>query len=188
MDKKQEIIETAKTVFRQYGLSKTTLEDIASRMGMKKNSLYYYFKSKNDLVIDVLKSEFDDFVGEQMQIIRQEEGLKEKLIRFLTYRVSEAYKFLSEYNVLNSTENTHLHGIVHQESEKLLLAELNVINTLLGYYNLNDRDKDTLSTVVLSICQGFVYKRFMYKLSEEKISEDIKATVDMLFSGINLSE
>lgn len=36
MDKKKEIIQIAKCVFRQYGLHKTTLEDVSSRLGMKK--------------------------------------------------------------------------------------------------------------------------------------------------------
>ncbi|MDD4155386.1 MAG: TetR/AcrR family transcriptional regulator [Endomicrobiaceae bacterium] len=187
MEKKQEIIETAKQVFRQYGLNKTTLEDIASRLNMKKNSLYYYFKSKNALVISVLEAEFKEFLDEQMQIIQFEESLKDKLNRFLTYRVKEAYKFLKDYNIFNNAENGQLHNILHKESEKLLKAELKVINSLLERYNLCQKDNDILSTIILSISQGFVYRMGLYNLSEEKIVEDIHNTVDMLFSGINLS-
>lgn len=188
MTKKDEIIETAKSVFRQYGLNKVTLEDVASRLGMKKNSLYYYFKNKNDLVIEVFKSEFSDFINGQLQIIQYNEPLKEKLVRFLSYRVTEAYKFLTDYNVLSNTETTKFHDTLHRESEKLLLAELNVINLLLEHYNINERDKETLSTIILSICQGFVYKMYLYNLSQEKIADDIVATVNMLFSGISLSQ
>lgn len=122
-----------------------------------------------------------------MEIIKYEEALKDKLIRFLTYRVEGAYKFLSDYNVLNCSETSEFHKVLDKEAEILLMSELEVINKLLLHYSISDQDRETLSTVILSICQGFVYKKYLYNLSDEKISQDIKATVEMLFTGIQLS-
>jgi AcrR family transcriptional regulator len=54
-DKREQILKSASIFFGKYGFSKTTLDDIAGYMGMKKNSLYYYFPSKEALFEEVTK-------------------------------------------------------------------------------------------------------------------------------------
>ena len=44
----QDIINGAKKLVQQYGLKKTTMEDIAKAAGKSKSTLYYYFKDKED--------------------------------------------------------------------------------------------------------------------------------------------
>lgn len=55
--KKNEIKDAGIKSFTAYGYYKTTLEDIASMLGMKKNSLYYYFESKEALFHELIEDE-----------------------------------------------------------------------------------------------------------------------------------
>ena len=48
--KKIEILEGASRVFRHRGLHATGMRDIAAECGMQVGNLYYYFKSKQDLL------------------------------------------------------------------------------------------------------------------------------------------
>ncbi|MBK7652520.1 MAG: helix-turn-helix transcriptional regulator [Flammeovirgaceae bacterium] len=57
----QSIIDAAKKLMQQYGLSKTTMEDIAKAAGKGKSTLYYYFKSKEEIFDAVINQEMDDF-------------------------------------------------------------------------------------------------------------------------------
>ena len=41
---REESITAAQKLFQQYGLHKTTMEDIAKAMGRGKSTLYYYYK------------------------------------------------------------------------------------------------------------------------------------------------
>ena len=50
MDRKEEILNPASKAFDKYGLLKTKLEDIAKECGIKKTALYYYFKSKAEII------------------------------------------------------------------------------------------------------------------------------------------
>ena len=43
------IIETARQVFKKYGYDKTLMEHIAKAAGKGKSSIYYYFKSKEQI-------------------------------------------------------------------------------------------------------------------------------------------
>ncbi len=48
--KKMEILEMAAEVFRRKGFHTTTMEDISTQLMMTKGSLYYYFKSKDEVL------------------------------------------------------------------------------------------------------------------------------------------
>ncbi len=55
---KEKIMEAAVELFERYGYEKTTLEDIAGRIGKTKTSVYYYFDGKQDILREVLSREF----------------------------------------------------------------------------------------------------------------------------------
>ena len=44
-EKQQLLLQAASEVIAQYGLRKTTLEDIAEKAGVAKATIYYYFDS-----------------------------------------------------------------------------------------------------------------------------------------------
>jgi len=46
---RDEILRAAMGLFKTYGLDKTTMEDIADAAGKGKSTLYYYFKTKEDV-------------------------------------------------------------------------------------------------------------------------------------------
>jgi len=49
------IVHTASQVFSRFGFKKATMEDIANAVGMGKSSIYYYFKSKEEIFEAVVK-------------------------------------------------------------------------------------------------------------------------------------
>ncbi|HEU0197922.1 MAG TPA: TetR/AcrR family transcriptional regulator [Nevskiaceae bacterium] len=51
----QVILDTAAKLFRQRGYASVSLRDVASKCGMKAGSLYYHFKSKDEIVSEVLR-------------------------------------------------------------------------------------------------------------------------------------
>jgi TetR/AcrR family transcriptional regulator, cholesterol catabolism regulator len=50
----QDIIETAAQIFQSQGYAETSVHDIAEAVGILKGSLYYYIKSKEDLLFQVM--------------------------------------------------------------------------------------------------------------------------------------
>ncbi|HIE30743.1 TPA: TetR/AcrR family transcriptional regulator, partial [Candidatus Poribacteria bacterium] len=62
-DKKEFIIEASRELFARFGLKKTTMDEIAKKCGMSKATLYYYFKSKEDIFRAVIDKEFNIFRG-----------------------------------------------------------------------------------------------------------------------------
>jgi AcrR family transcriptional regulator len=56
---KDKIVAKSREHFARFGLSKTSLNDIAKSINMGKSSLYYYFQSKEQLFESVLIAEAD---------------------------------------------------------------------------------------------------------------------------------
>lgn len=52
-NKREQILETANLIINKQGLKELTLAKIASEMGISKGTLYYYYKSKTDLLFDL---------------------------------------------------------------------------------------------------------------------------------------
>lgn len=67
-DTRQRIQDVARQLFGQKGVQRTSLQDIADRLGITKPALYYHFKSREDLVRSILQpliEEGERFVTEQ---------------------------------------------------------------------------------------------------------------------------
>ena len=60
--KKDQILKAAWNCFVHHGFEKTTMDDIASSIGMKKASLYYYFENKEAIFKEVIEDEIDIFI------------------------------------------------------------------------------------------------------------------------------
>jgi AcrR family transcriptional regulator len=65
-DTRSRLRELALELFAEQGYEKTSLREIAERLGVTKAALYYYFKSKEDIVRSLVEdyvAELDDLIG-----------------------------------------------------------------------------------------------------------------------------
>ncbi len=82
-----DIIEAARKLFTQYGLKKTTMDDVARAAGKGKSSLYYYFPGKNELFEAVIEDELKNLLRETRQAINARQSARDKLRAYLLTRL-----------------------------------------------------------------------------------------------------
>lgn len=70
MNKKEEIINTARKLFLQYGYTKVSMEEIAKCANVTKKTIYSHFKDKSSL--------FQYFIDEELNKIKTDIDKKEK--------------------------------------------------------------------------------------------------------------
>ena len=87
--KKDQINTAAMRCFSQYGYSKTTMDDIAYAIGMKKASLYYYYKNKENIICDTIESEVHNFFKKANKKLLK--------VKTATNKLSALVKFETEY-------------------------------------------------------------------------------------------
>lgn len=60
--RRAELIEAARDLYEEKGLSKTSVQDIADRVGVTRSLFYHYFKDKDELTLAVLDSLVAEYV------------------------------------------------------------------------------------------------------------------------------
>ena len=81
-DTEKRIFEAAQLVFLQKGLVNTTMQDIASKAGISRTSLHYYFRNKDTLFESILAMAMDNMMPKINQTIYKDIPLVEKIIEF----------------------------------------------------------------------------------------------------------
>ncbi|ARS37932.1 TetR/AcrR family transcriptional regulator [Pontibacter actiniarum] len=97
--KKELILEAAKNVFGRLGYSKATLDDIAAAIGMKKPSLYYYYKSKELLYIEAFSQEWKDRLSHIKKLAEHEPNPHKRLLLYIQSSLRYYQEIVSEHTI-----------------------------------------------------------------------------------------
>lgn len=98
-DKKTEIVNEAIRLFAEKGYYATTLDELASRVGITKAAIYYYFKSKMELmrlIMQLTTSRMNDAI----KLADSELSSQEKLRKFIEYHVRYAAENRDDSKIL----------------------------------------------------------------------------------------
>src|SRR6266536_3697021 len=100
-DTRERIQEIALELFAEQGYEKTSLREIAERLGVTKAALYYHFKSKEDIVhsfTDDYFAEFDALLDWAKDQPRGDASRREVLDRYVgvVLASSEVFRFLEQ--------------------------------------------------------------------------------------------
>jgi len=66
---KKEIIEHSILLFEKKGFSQTSIQDIVDALNVTKGTFYYYFSSKEELLMDIHLQYIDDLLNRQAMIL-----------------------------------------------------------------------------------------------------------------------
>jgi len=97
------IVHTASQVFSRFGFKKATMEDIANAVGMGKSSIYYYFKSKEEIFEAVVKKEAYELSLElEKKVIQVKDNPKDKIRNYVLIRMKYLKEMVNYYEALKS--------------------------------------------------------------------------------------
>jgi TetR/AcrR family transcriptional regulator, cholesterol catabolism regulator len=83
-DKPALIVETAARLFDTAGYSNTSMDAIAKEVGLAKPTLYHYFRSKSDILIEIHETFIDPLIEAQLARLAQEATPTEQLVGAMT--------------------------------------------------------------------------------------------------------
>ncbi len=81
--KKQIILDIATRVFSKYGYSKTSLDEVAEEARIAKGTIYYYYKNKQELFLNVVATQAAQFITEIRRQLKEQKGFENKLRFFI---------------------------------------------------------------------------------------------------------
>ena len=183
MTKKQEAIETARSLFCTYGYRKVSMVEIAKKSKVTKKTIYTYFKDKNDLIKYFAYEEIDKMKKIVDKIEKQNIKATDK-VHNIIYSLIE---FKKEEKILKAfTEEAKYipSGIADECSKMFTDSIMEEIEKLLkkGIENGEVRNCDTHLAAFL-IYKMYVALMFEWNkpLDKKEVTENIR---DILKTGI----
>ncbi len=111
------ILSAAKRVFSRKGYEATTVEDIALEAGFGKASLYFYFKTKKEVFLSLIK----DGLEGQRKLLKEIMNSQLSNVERLEAVLSKMFEYVRE--------NREFMRIVHSESQKLYATTLREVRS-----------------------------------------------------------
>jgi AcrR family transcriptional regulator len=99
---REAILKIAQEIFSKYGYKKTTLDDIANAVRKGKSSLYYYFKSKEDLFQAVIMKEVELLARELDKVVNRNTDPIDKLRDYMLTKITTFRNLANFYNALEN--------------------------------------------------------------------------------------
>jgi AcrR family transcriptional regulator len=186
---KEEILREAQKLFQQFGLKKTTMEDIAKAMGKGKSTLYYYYCSKEEIFDAVILKEMDEVFNQVKQAVNNAVTAEEKLKMFAVTKIKALQKKSNLYKIVRGElqENMrcmkHMYHAYDQQETKLMKSILS-FGLANGEFDRSiSKELDLLPSVMVSSLRGIERDMFIGN-KYAKMEARIGSIVAILLRGL----
>ena len=129
-EKRQLIVTEASKCFSQFGFEKTTLDDIGKSANLNKATLYYYFKNKEEIFMEVVLQESTRFITELQAKTVLITGFEDKICSYLIERL-RFYKQVVNLHQLSIVLLRQIQPIFDELYNNLLQTEIQFIKQIL---------------------------------------------------------
>jgi AcrR family transcriptional regulator len=131
----EQVIKAAQQLFRQYGLQKVTMDDVAKAVGKGRSSLYYYYKNKIEIFGAVMDLEIGEILAEVTRAVDKAVGVEQQIYAFCVTKLKEARKRRTFYASLetgmDADEMTHYAKAEHTIRAKMMAQEGDLLKKIL---------------------------------------------------------
>ncbi|MBC7625675.1 TetR/AcrR family transcriptional regulator [Ferruginibacter sp.] len=198
MSKKEQVKEkigrSAMQCFKKFGLDKTTLDDIAKAVGFNKASLYYYYKNKEDIFIEVAIKEGEQYLELTQKKTLLKKGVENKVWFYMQSRFDYYKNVLNMNRVSSDTLNKILPKFFElydamMKQEKKFLSQ--VIKRAVENGELIKNNTDKIADVLINISDALKHSEEQKAILKNEDSvdytqgiSDMKFLVSLIFKGL----
>lgn len=183
---RNKIVMISGQIFSRYGFKKTTMDEIAKELQMGKSSVYYYFKSKEDIFEAVVLYEANVLRNELTKAIKSVDSPVDKMKNYVFVRMKSFEKLSNYYNAIFDKNLAHF-DFIETIREKYDREELAILRLIIydGVRKkvFNVRNSEYTAIAVQTTLKGLEVPMF-WKKKEIDIGERLNAILEVLFYGI----
>lgn len=125
-ERKNEILDVAERLFGAKGYDNTSTNDILNEIGIARGTLYYHFKSKEDILNAVIDRMTGQMLAKAKNLVSQKEI---PVLKRLTLMI-KALNLNDDYgDVIMEQIHKPQNALLHQKMQERLLTEINPLIT-----------------------------------------------------------
>ena len=181
-DKKKEyFLKVSKKVFLKEGLVSSNMKDIAAKAGVSRTALYYYFKSKKDILREIVKCGlevyFNDLIHD-ITLAKSKQDIRQAILKNYFEMIKKDKEFVFIYmQLLVKTNETSLVSI-REYFKKQQKEWYQKLNEQIREKKMDISDDEFRLMSIFS--NGMVFAYFIGTSFEE-----IKKLTDQFLAGFN---
>jgi len=184
---REQLVQAARQVFARYGFKKTALDDIAREARKGTSTIYYYFKSKDEIFKAVIDAEAEIRTKSIDDQISRIEDTQLKLKTYIYVRMRTLKMVGNYYEAIKNDLLDNLYFINTLRTDHFD-AEVDRIKRMLiegidkGIFTIENPEL-TAKTIV-TLLHGFEVPLIMKNLSDEELQKSVDEMLNILFFGI----
>ncbi len=196
--KKKKILKAASECFARFGYEKTTLDDIGKMVGLNKTSLYYYYKSKEDIFAEVIFSEVEEYTQEVCSKILEIQDCREKILTYLREKIRYMQK-IGNVSKLSIESLQQVRPIFEKLQHHTYQKEVDFLNDILRTCikdgKMEPCNSEEVAKSILTILDAIKLKmlqgidvRFIEQIDYAKLEDEVIFTVSLILDGVMKKE
>ncbi len=185
---RKEVIKVARDIFRKYGYTRTTMEDIAKALNKGKSTLYYYFRSKEDIFAALIEEEGNKIQNGLLQVINRKGDTRTLLRSYILKRMDYSNKVARYYDDVKD-EYLNVYHVIDKYRKRFDEFEIMALKNILlrgiqsGEVRISIDELDAVAYGLASAIKGleipfFIESKYAY------FKERINVLLEILFCGI----
>ncbi|MBN2038534.1 MAG: TetR/AcrR family transcriptional regulator [Spirochaetes bacterium] len=184
-DKRKAVMDAAMIVFSRNGFHETHVDEIAELAGVAKGTVYRYFKSKDDILKEIIKANNESLTEELMRIFNKDGHILELIKEAVAYYVEFFDNNKDLYKIL-----THSPWILKDISDhfyKNIISHLNVVRRRVFILTREGIVKPTDFYTVFYGIFGFidgVIQKWFRRNCEYSLKDELPVIIEVLFYGM----
>jgi AcrR family transcriptional regulator len=190
----EQILQAAKRLFHVHGLHKVTMDDVAKAIGKGRSSLYYYYKSKDEIFDAVMNMEIREMLTAIAHAVDQVPTVEQKINAFCVAKLKVLRQKRAFYDTLdagmdadamshfNKTMVLHHNLIMRQEGA--LLNQILIFGMETGELrSMGKKDQDMVIFVLLSSLHG-LKREMLMENNFKNIGPVVNTLIYMVMYGL----
>lgn len=157
---KDKILQTAKELFIKNGYNETTTRDIVKYSGSSKGNLYYHFKTKENLFLEILKAEDAAWYAKWHEEEAKCQNNREKFYRYNELTMKTEFYYPLQTAIIEFYSGEHESSYVVENINSLEQHYINTYNDIFCAGNdANEwqiEDVETVSQIAASTVNGII--------------------------------
>ncbi len=185
-DFRKVIIKKSSEVFNHFGYKKTTMDDIANAVAKGKSSIYYYFKSKEDIYKAVIEQEAEILRNELLNSINKVNEPIDKIRNYVLTRMQVHKKVNNFYKALTNDMLLQLPFIeairAKYEKQELKLVK-DILDKGISENKFEIEESDLGAVAIVTALKGLESSLFSLE-NQSSIEARLDQFLKVIFLGI----
>lgn len=193
VDKKELIMSSAETIFTRFGYHKTSMDDIAKEAGIGKGTIYYYYKSKEDILLELVSFYHELLKKKVNEEMENKKSFEEKFQILIELPMTYAVNKYPVYFEALSTPTKSLLKKINQFKKHSRTALKEKLISLIEEAKENKQIREDISIEELAdvLVRWFIIgdDDIQINLTQDgfkKFMKDYKLFIDIILNGIKI--